>query len=330
MKIRSGILLLGAAFWLLAVTAGCQPTYPRTKIKESIIRVCKSEYKIDVKVVAIGKTIAIYLPLPDLLDYTFAITKAAGEKINNVILSVSRVALSTDAQFDFYVIIAHDVRLPEIQIVIIKSVDDVKRLLLNDISRGEYSNRMLVDIRMNPQAQKEHSIKEVFDKMNLDKKWQDQVMNDFFRSEPTGLGDIGYWNGRFYVKDISMAEFLAEQVANRVKIECRDDKKLAESLILKSSKGVYRPRARNRYFQFEVLAEPKSTEQQNSGKAARTVFQLVLKTASGVIHSYNFSDFGYIEVVNLLDGQKLRVSRDEMEAFRKNKMKIDDILLKTI
>jgi len=42
-----------------------------------------------------------------------------------------------DADFDFYCVIAHDIRIPEIQIVIIKSVDDVKRFLLNDISRGE-------------------------------------------------------------------------------------------------------------------------------------------------------------------------------------------------
>ncbi|MDP2913422.1 MAG: hypothetical protein Q8N91_05380, partial [Candidatus Omnitrophota bacterium] len=142
--------------------SGCGPTYPKNKIKESIIRVCKNEYKIDVKVHTTGKTIAIYLPLPDLLDLTFAITKEAGEKINDVIMSVSRVALSTDAKFDFYCIIAHDIRIPEIQIIIIKSVDDVKRLLLNDVSRGEYANRMLIDMRLNPQAQKEHSIKEVF------------------------------------------------------------------------------------------------------------------------------------------------------------------------
>jgi len=197
------------------------PTYPKERFKESVIKLCKKEYKIDVKVETIGKTIAIYLPLQDLLDFNFAISKKASEQINDVILSVSRAALSTDANYDFYCIIAHDIKIPEIQIVIIKSVIDVKRFMLNDISRGEYSKRMLVDIRLNPQAQKERAVKEIFEKMTLDKKWQEDVMDDFFRSEPTGLGDIGYWNEKFYVKDISFSEFLAEEIANRIKMEFR-------------------------------------------------------------------------------------------------------------
>ncbi|MDP3804078.1 MAG: hypothetical protein Q8Q87_00840, partial [Candidatus Omnitrophota bacterium] len=209
---------------LLTTIIGCAPSYPKERLKESILKVCKNEYKLDVKAETIGKTMAIYVPLQDLLDFNFSITKKASEQINDVILSVSRVALSTDAEFDFYCIIAHDVKIPEIQIVIIKSVDDVKRFMLNDISRGEYSKRMLVDIRLNPQAQKEKAIKEVFQKMSLERKAQDGVMDDFFRSEPTVLGDIGYWNERFYIKDVGLPEFLAEQTANRVRMGFREDK----------------------------------------------------------------------------------------------------------
>lgn len=305
---------------------GCGQTYPKGKIKESIIRVCKQEYQIDVRVTTVGKTIAIYLPLPNLLDFTFAITKEAGEKINDVILSVSRVALSTDAKYDFYCVIAHDVRIPEIQIVIIKSVDDVKRLLLNDISRGEYSNRMLVDIRLNPQAQKEHSIKEVFEKMNLDKKWQDQVMNDFFRSEPTGLGDIGYWNGRFYIKDIAMSEFLAEQIASRVKMAFRDNQYMMENFILRSSKGLYISKTTKRYFRFEVSADYRIATQKPQEELAENIFRTVLDIAAKVTHSYRFANFNYIEIVNQSNGQTLQVSRDNLEAFRTKKIKFEALL----
>ncbi|MFA6079653.1 MAG: hypothetical protein WC779_07920, partial [Candidatus Omnitrophota bacterium] len=174
----SKVLLFITGCLLALALTGCTPTYPKEKFEESIVRICKNEYKLDVKVAVTGKTIAIYLPLENLIDFTFSITKSASEKINDVILSVSRVALSSDAKFDFYCIIAHDVRMPEIQIVIIKSVDDVKRFLLNDISRGEYSKRMIVDIRLSPQAQKERAIKEVFDRTKLDKRWQEDVLND--------------------------------------------------------------------------------------------------------------------------------------------------------
>ncbi|MBI5124421.1 MAG: hypothetical protein HZA72_03280, partial [Candidatus Omnitrophica bacterium] len=293
-------------FWFLVFTflSGCGPTFPKEKVKESVIKVCKDEYKLDVKVGIIGRTIAIYLPLENLIDFTFAITKEASEKINDVILSVSRVTLSTDAKFDFYCIIAHDIRIPEIQIVIIKSVDDVKRFLLNDISRGEYSKRMLVDIRLSPQAQKEHAIKEVFSKMKVEKGWQEQVMDDFFRSEPAVLGDIGYWNGRFYIKDITLAEFLAEQIVNRIRMDFREDKILSKLFTLRTSQGAYLFKGGKRFFRFELFAEPGKAESSEEPEKAAfdKIFEAVLKTTSGVLHGYKFDGFDYIEILNTFDG----------------------------
>ncbi len=278
------------------VLTGCTPTYPKEKFEESITRICKDEYKLDVKAAVNGKTIAIYLPLENLIDFTFSITKSAAEKINDVILSVSRVALSTDAKFDFYCIIAHDVRMPEIQIVIIKSVDDVKRFLLNDISRGEYSKRMIVDIRLSPQAQKERAIKEVFDRTKLDKRWQEDVLNDFFRSEPTVVGDIGYWNGRFFVKDISMSEFLAEQIASRIKMEFRDAKDLSDLFMIKSSKCTHVSRDGKKFFKIDLLLENKYYGKPEEGTASGKMLELILGVASAVIHNYRFDDLDHVEI----------------------------------
>jgi hypothetical protein len=306
----------------LALT-GCTPTYPREKFEESITRICKSEYKLDVKVAVVGKTIAIYLPLENLIDFTFSITKSASEKINDVILSVSRVALSTDAKFDFYCIIAHDVRMPEIQIVIIKSVDDVKRFLLNDISRGEYSKRMIVDIRLSPQAQKERAIKEVFDRTKLDKRWQEDVLNDFFRSEPTAVGDIGYWNGRFFVKDISLSEFLAEQIASRIKMEFREAKDLSDVIMIKSSKCVYTSREGKKYFKIDLMVENKYYGKPEEGAVSGKMLGLVLGVASAVIHNYRFNDVDHVEISYEKDKGYLKVSTDELEDFRKKKIKVD-------
>jgi len=318
------IVLLPFTF-LLFTLPGCGPTYPKGKIEESILKLCKDEYKLDVKVETIGHTIAIYVPLPDLMDFTFAITKSASEKINDVILSVSRVTLSTDAEFNFYCIIAHDVKMPEIQIVIIKSVDDVKRFLLNDISRNEYSKRMIVDLRLNPQSQKERAIKEVFQKMNLDKKWQEEVMNDFFRTEPSSLGEIGYWNDRFYIKDVNLPEFLADQIANRIRIEFKDDKVLADAYSIKSSKAFYNSKSGRAYFRIEILAESKWSGEAAGSMSENKVFGKTLEVASYVVHAYRFDKFHYIEIENLSDNKILRVPRTALEEFRKKKVPIEDL-----
>jgi hypothetical protein len=304
---------------------GCTATYPQDKIKECIIRICKQEYKSDVLVETVGKTMVIYLPLSDLMDFSFALTKTASEKVNDVIFSAARVALSTDARIDFYCVIAHDVKMPELQIIIIKNVEDVKRLFANDISRGEYMKRMLIDLRWSPQAKKEQVIKEIFSKMNLDPKWQDQVMADFFRSEPTSLGDIGYWDNKFYIKDITLAEFLAEQIANRVKLEFREDKNLKEGFLLKSAKGLYASNRGKRLFRLEVLAERSADATTGTIEDSDNIFKTVLSIAAQVIHGYRFKDYDGVEVIDQKEGRSIEVDPEELEAFRTKKLKLSEI-----
>ncbi len=315
---------------LCSCIAGCGPTYPKEGLKESIVKVCKKEYKLDVKVEVIGKTVAIYCALQDLWDLTFAMTKKASEELNDVILSVSRVTLSTDSDVEFYVVIAHDVRLPEIQIIIVKRVEDVKRFMLNDISRGEFSKRMLIDKRINPQAKKEHDIKQVFEKMGLDKKWQDAVMNDFFRAQPAALGDIGYWNDRFYVKDIQMPEFLVEQIAGRVRMEFFENKDLAAAVLVKSAKGNCINKDAKRYFEISVLGEPKSPGGTlRPDEISNIILKETLKIAAHVIHGYGFTDVDYIIIVDEANSKSLKVAIADAEKFRKKKMSFDEIASQT-
>jgi len=213
--------------------------------------------------------------------------------------------------------------MPEIQIVIIKSVDDVKRFLLNDISRGEYSKRMIIDIRLSPQAQKERAIKEVFDRTKLDKRWQEDVLNDFFRSEPTVVGDIGYWNGRFFMKDITLSEFLAEQIAGRIKMEFRDAKELSDFFIIKSSKCVYASRDNKKFFKIDVLVENKYYGKPEESAASGKMLELILGAAAAVIHNYRFDEVDHVEISYGKDKSYLKVSKDELEDFRKKKIKVD-------
>ncbi len=320
-------MFLVTGFWLLAafLFTGCGYTYPKERTTESIIDLCKKEYNIDVKVTAVGKTIGIYIPLNDLIDFTFAISKTASEKINDVILSVTRVAISTDARFDYYCIIAHDVRIPEIQIIIIKSIDDVKRFLLSDVSRGEYSKRMIVDMRLSPQAQKEKAIKEIFEKMKLDPKWQEDVMDDFFRTEPSDLADIGYWNNKFYLKDITHSEFLAEQIPSRIKLEFKNDKALYNNFSIRSSKGSYRTSPPERFFVFEVNAAAKDIAA-SSDRMPDAVLKKVIDIVSHVMHAYRFTEYDYVDIVDQKESMVVRVSKEDIENYRLKKLKFEDIL----
>lgn len=313
-----------ALILVFVMLSGCAPTYPKERVKESIIQLCKKEYGLDVKVVTKGKTIAIYLPMHDLIDFNFSVTPSAWDKLNNVILSATRVALSTDAKYDFYCIITNDIRIPEIQIIIIKYIDDAKRVWLGDISRGEFGKRIVFDRRLSPQSQKERSIKDVLSKMAVDKKQQDEIMNDFFRSEPTALSDIGYWNGHFYVKDITMPEFLAEQIAIRTTFAFKDDKYLSENLTLKSSKGALITRKGQRVIKLDVLAEKRVFGLEEDKEVSRKIFSAVFGVAAQVLRSYDFKDFDLVEATDQANNMTIRMTKEELEAFRKNKVKIEE------
>ncbi len=321
---KSTILLVSCALCLVSLT-GCTATYPKATVRESVIKICKQEYDVDVKVQIEGRTMAIYLPLMDLMDYSFNLTKSASDKINDVIFSAARVVLSTDAKIDFYCVIAHDVKMPELQVIIIKNVEDIKRLFANDISRGEYMKRMLIDLRWSPQAKKEQVIKEIFSRMNVDTKWQDQVMADFFRTQPAGIGDIGYWNNQFYIKDITMAEFLAEQVVNRIKIEFREDKYLKENFILKTVKGSYATKAGRRILNFEVLADRSVLGVGNTIEDSDRIFATTLSIVGQVVHGYHFNDLDAVSVFDQRAGRSIEVTPEELEAFRAHKKKLEEI-----
>jgi hypothetical protein len=317
--------VLVTGYWLLVTVIGCSATYPKEKLVDSVVSICKKEYKTDVKAAVEGRTMAIYVPLTDLMDYSFNLTKSASDKINDVIFTAARVALSTDAKVDFYCVMAHDVKMPELQVIVIKGVEDVRRLFASDISRGEYMKRMLIDLRWSPQAKKEQVIKEIFARMNIDPKWQDQVMADFFRSQPAGIADIGYWNDRFYIKDITLAEFLAEQTANRIKMEFRDEKSLKENFILKSVKGAYETKKGKKTFSFEVLADRSAIGVGSTIEDSDKVFETVLSVAGQVIHGYHFNNYDALEILDQRAGRSIEVTPAELDGFRTKELKLSEI-----
>jgi len=150
-------------------------------------------------------------------------------------------------------------------------------------------------------------------------------MADFFRTQPAGIGDIGYWNNHFYIKDITMAEFLAEQVINRIKIEFREDKYLKENFILKAVKGSYTTKGGRRILNFELLADRSVLGVGNTIEDSDRIFATTLSVAGQVVHGYHFNDFDAVSVLDQRAGRSIEVTPEELEAFRAHKKKLEEI-----
>jgi len=155
-------------FLTLLGLIGCnKPTYPAGKIKESILKLCKDEYKLDnVKVKIAGSTLGVYIPVEGLIDPNLKLNQKAGEKIENVALSIHRVVTSTDDPLKFYILTARDTKTTGAEFILTGFIYDVIRVRLYDISRGEYFQRVLRDFRFNPSAAGELKVKEIFKALN--------------------------------------------------------------------------------------------------------------------------------------------------------------------
>ncbi|MDD4013697.1 MAG: hypothetical protein PHW14_05860 [Candidatus Omnitrophica bacterium] len=317
-KAVTAIAALGAVVSMSA----CMPSYPKEKLPEAVKEVCRIEYNMDVDVTVTDSTMGIYYPMQGLLDVNLGISEKAWDSISNLILVASRVVLSTDADIKFYCVITQDARLPELQVVIIKYVDDIKRGVYSDISRGESFKRTLFSINLTPQAKKERSIEKVFDKLGIADETRQKVMDEFFRNAPTKLSDIGYWRGKFYLKDITLPEFLAVQIANRMKIDFRSEKDLEEIYRFKSSEGLYVQDRKKGYFliKFDIEDQRASDEELN---VRMFKIRQIMKIASEVVYGYKFRDFDYMAMEDLLMNARVTAREQEVYDFNKKKLPLE-------
>lgn len=90
------------------------------------------------------------------------LAKEAAEKIEDLALSMRRVMLSTDRPLDFYILCARDTEMIGAEYVMAGYTMDIKRVLLLDISRGQYLSRLQRDFRLNPVVVGESKIRSLF------------------------------------------------------------------------------------------------------------------------------------------------------------------------
>jgi len=322
---RAGSLTTALLILCVLLQAGCAPTYPKEIVDEAIVQLCREEYSVDVKVKVLGKTIGVYIPLEGLFDQTLNISQEAADKINNVILSVSRVTLSTDAPIDFYIVIAQDPMLPEIEVVVVRYVADIKMLHYSQISRGEFAKRMIIEVKLTPQAQRERVLRDIFGRLNIEQT--DELVAEYLAtSEVASIGDMGYWNDNFYIKEIEKEEFLALQMAERSKARLVTDPSFIEKVKLEAINGEFLKEGGKAFFRitFSVSASEATGLFIEDDKIDK-VFEVALGEAADVLHGYKFKDFWNIEIVDSNTGQLLFATGEELEEFRKKKIQLEEL-----
>ena len=133
---------------------------------DSVKRLCRDEYGLEVEGRIIGNTLGVVIPIEGLVGEDLKLDTDAADKIEDLALSMRRVILSTDRNIDFYVLCARDTKMVGAEYVMTGYVMDIKRVILRDISRGQYLSRLQKDFRLSPSILGEHKIKKLFDDLN--------------------------------------------------------------------------------------------------------------------------------------------------------------------
>jgi len=302
---------------LMFMSSGCKPTYPKIKVSDSIIKLCRDEYNTEVKVKTIGKTMGVYMPVDNLLDSSLQPSEESFEKLGNVLHVLSRVALSTDADLEFITLVARDSKISGFELILTRYIEDIKRFMVGDISRGEYMKRMLFETRLDPLVL-------LSNLASKDKKEQPQ------REE-------------FSIEEVHLPDFLAKQISRRIEDKFKEDKHLKQNFEVAAVKGEFIPKVPNfgrgiLKFTLDIInkREMSSPQPERTVPPPADAFSLVwrgvrnslvnlkkkrqkkfnkedilpisLETVRKVLQRYNFKDFGEIELLDTNTGKSLVVN----------------------
>ena len=299
---------------LMFMGSGCKPTYPKTKVSDSIMNLCRDEYNTEVRVKSKGRTLGVYMPVDNLLDSSLQPSEESFEKLGNVLHVLSRVALSTDADLEFITLVTRDSKISGFELVFARYVEDIKRFMVGDISQGEYMKRMDWETRLDP-------LVFLSDLASKDKKEQSA-------------------SEEFSIEEVRLQDFLARQISRRIEDKFKEDKHLKENFDVANVNGEFIPAVPNLgrgilKFTLNIIKKKKmdSPKPEQIGSPPTDAFSLVwravqnslanlnrrtqkkfsdedilpisLETARKVLRRYNFKDFAEIEILDTNTGKIL-------------------------
>ena len=140
----AGILLISLAL------GGCEggPTYPKATVAASLQALLVEDH-LDAMVRFVDHTLGVQLSYPGALTQTetsITLGPEFQEATRKVLTAIHRVALSTDADIQFYVLLLSDPGSPGAYLTMVRYLDDIKRANANMIDSPEMFARTIFEL----------------------------------------------------------------------------------------------------------------------------------------------------------------------------------------
>ncbi len=263
MNLKRNFTWLAMMLLVWPLAAGCKPTYKAGTANQAVMDICNKEYGERVTVQTNGKTIGAFIPSINVLKSDLTFSDHVLEKIEHVMLTVTRVTLSSEMKYDFFVITTRDVRTGA-EISFVRYIKDIRRLITDDISRTDFFQRMIIDVRVVDPA------------------------------------------APFVLKTYSLPDFLAGQLAERLRQDLELNLVASRLFRLENIEGAYVTPGRDQHtlpanlFRMTLQFQPGAPAFETVGSPVlREDFtRLFLHTAQIVTRRYEFQEFDGMELVD--------------------------------
>lgn len=274
---------------LLLVLPACKTTYKSETIKESVKMVAKRDYKLDVEVKEAGKTLGVRYAVKDLFSELIAEDQLIWKKMDNLIQTLSRVSMSVDVPPDFIVLEVVDESNPANKIIFTQCVVDIKKIYAEMLSHNQYFDRMAIEFEIN--GRRTPFDPEQTDLVSL------MMMAVEAQAAPTPA-----MTG-FQLSEIKMTDFLAKVAASRTRRLFRENKSAKKAAILRTATAKFDPKPEGAAT-FKLFLELVSLPGENISldELQTTVLPAVADEISGLFHSYQFTGFSKIVVMDKNSG----------------------------
>ncbi len=259
---KSGLLFLSLA--ALLAFSGCSADIPATYKEEDIPyqvkKICKDEYNLEVTTKRTATTLWIYAPLTRILHKEYGIKQdkvfdeEVADKLRYIITTIGRVLISSDNTPDFFVLLASDIKLG-IDYMLIGNTLDIKKAYSGFLPWTESNRRYVIKFDLAPQA----------------------------------IGDEGGEHMQPY--DITMPEFLAEQIAQRISAAFQDEDTKGKFKVEKST-GKFEGGT----FYFEYGIKPIKSDAATSIDIEKKALDII----AYCLKSYEFKDFISLRVTDII------------------------------
>ena len=153
------------SFCLLLLNS-CTSSYPKENLTDSVKKLFKKELDADVETKLVGKTLYVQFQVENLVGKNFDLPKEVIKKLEDAMLSITRISLSTDAEIDYTVIEARDLTW-KVQTCLIRRMPDLKGLIYWKVSKQDFDERLVLET------------KKIVESESETKKWHDITLPEF-------------------------------------------------------------------------------------------------------------------------------------------------------